>query len=181
MKRTVAAIVGVAGFACLSAQTASAQEPLKIGLVSVLSGPQAALGQQVRDGFQLAVKNLGGKMAGRAVRVVVVDDELKPMSRSRVCARCSIAITSILSWAVFSNILVAIHKPVTESGTILISPNAGTSNFAGKQCNENFFVTSYQNDPAASGHGQICAGQGLQALLHHGAELSRGKRLARRL
>ena len=37
-------------------------------------------------------------------------------------------------------------KPVTDAGVILISPNAGTSNFAGKECNPNFFVTSYQND-----------------------------------
>ena len=46
----------------------------------------------------------------------------------------------------FSNMLQAIMKPVTDSGTFLISPNAGTSNFAGKECNANFFVTSYQND-----------------------------------
>src|SRR5216683_225779 len=37
-------------------------------------------------------------------------------------------------------------KPATEGGAILISPNAGSSNFAGKDCNANFFVTSYQND-----------------------------------
>jgi branched-chain amino acid transport system substrate-binding protein len=43
-------------------------------------------------------------------------------------------------------VLQAIHKPVTDSSAFLISPNAGTSNFAGKQCNPNFFVTSYQND-----------------------------------
>ena len=47
---------------------------------------------------------------------------------------------------VFSNVLLAIEKPVTEFDTFLISPNAGTSNFAGKQCNPNLFVTSYQND-----------------------------------
>ncbi len=41
---------------------------------------------------------------------------------------------------------MAIHQPVTESGTILISTNAGTSILAGEQCNPNFFVTSYQND-----------------------------------
>src|SRR4029079_14387894 len=47
---------------------------------------------------------------------------------------------------IFSNMLIAIMKPVTDAGVILISPNAGTSNFAGKECNQNFFVTSYQND-----------------------------------
>ncbi len=47
---------------------------------------------------------------------------------------------------IFSNVLAAIHKPVTESKTFLINRNAGTSNFAGKACNPYFFVASYQND-----------------------------------
>ena len=55
-----------------------AQEKIKLGVIVTLSGPAAALGQQVRDGFALAVKDLGGKMGGRDVEVVVVDDELKP-------------------------------------------------------------------------------------------------------
>jgi branched-chain amino acid transport system substrate-binding protein len=131
----------------MSISGASAQEALKIGLVSVLSGPQAALGQQVRDGFQLAVKDMGGKMAGRPVEVIVVDDELKPdVAVTKVRALLERDKVDFVVGPVFSNVLQAIHKPVTEAGTILISPNAGTSNFAGKQCNENFFVTSYQND-----------------------------------
>ncbi|MEZ0221732.1 MAG: ABC transporter substrate-binding protein, partial [Tardiphaga sp.] len=47
---------------------------------------------------------------------------------------------------IFSNILGAIHKPVTENKTFLISPNAGPSSYAGKECNPYFYVTSYQND-----------------------------------
>jgi branched-chain amino acid transport system substrate-binding protein len=56
---------------------------------------------------------------------------------------------------VFSNILGAIMAPVTKSGSILISPNAGTSNFAGKDCNPNFFVTSYQNDQVFGASGKF--------------------------
>jgi branched-chain amino acid transport system substrate-binding protein len=140
-----AALASVAFAGSISA--AGAQEALKIGLVSVLSGPQAALGQQVRDGFQLAVKDMGGKMAGRPVEVIVVDDELKPdVAVTKVRALLERDKVDFVVGPVFSNVLQAIHKPVTEAGTILISPNAGTSNFAGKQCSENFFVTSYQND-----------------------------------
>src|ERR1700710_3235333 len=71
----------LAGFAILfgfAANAAVAQEKIKIGVIVTLSGPAAALGQQVRDGFALAVKDLGGKMSGRDVEVVVADDELKP-------------------------------------------------------------------------------------------------------
>src|ERR1700721_2245361 len=60
------------------ANQAAAQEKLKIGVIGTSSGPAAALGQQVRDGFALAIKDLGGKMAGRDVEVVSADDELKP-------------------------------------------------------------------------------------------------------
>src|SRR6185503_3573299 len=47
---------------------------------------------------------------------------------------------------IFSNVLVAIHKPVIDAGKVLISSNAGASNFAGAGCTKGFFVTSYQND-----------------------------------
>ena len=63
---------------------------------------------------------------------------------------------------VFSNILQAILKPVTDSGAILISPNAGTSNFAGKECNANLFVTSYQNDQVHEVLGKYAQDSGIK-------------------
>src|SRR3954465_14401845 len=71
-------LAGLAALVGVAAGQAAAQEKIKIGVIVTLSGPAAALGAQVRDGFALAVKDLGGKMAGRDVELVVVDDELKP-------------------------------------------------------------------------------------------------------
>ena len=131
----------------LSATAAGAQEKLKVGLIATLSGPPAVLGQQLRNGFQLAVKNLGGKLGGRDVEVVVEDDELKPdVAVNKAKALVDRTKVDFVVGPIFSNMLIAIMKPVTDAGVILISPNAGTSNFAGKECNPNFFVTSYQND-----------------------------------
>jgi len=137
----VGAIIG------LSATAAGAQEKLKIGVIATLSGPPAVLGQQLRNGFQLAVKNLGGKLGDRDVEVVVEDDELKPdVAVNKAKALVDRTKVDFVVGPIFSNMLIAIMKPVTDAGVILISPNAGTSNFAGKECNPNFFVTSYQND-----------------------------------
>jgi len=61
---------------------------------------------------------------------------------------------------IFSNILQAIHKPVTDAGTILISPNAGTSTFAGRGCHPDFFVTSYQNDQVHEVMGKVAQNRG---------------------
>ena len=134
------AILGVAG-------QAQAQDKLKVGIIATLSGPPAVLGQQLRNGFQLAVKEMGGKLGGREVELIVQDDELKPdVAVSKAKALVDRDKVDFVVGPIFSNILIAVMKPVTDSGTILISPNAGTSNFAGKECNPNFFVTSYQND-----------------------------------
>ena len=136
----------VAAAALLIGQ-AQAQEKLKVGVVTTLSGPAAVLGQQLRNGLQLALKNSDGKWGGREVQLIVEDDELKPdVAVSKAKALIDRDKVDFVVGPIFSNILVAIMKPVTDGGAILISPNAGTSNFAGKDCNPNFFVTSYQND-----------------------------------
>jgi Periplasmic binding protein len=62
----------------LAGTGAQGQEKLKIGIIATLSGPPAVLGQQLRNGFNLAVKDLNGKFGGRDVEVIVADDELKP-------------------------------------------------------------------------------------------------------
>src|SRR6516225_9608261 len=106
--------LGVAGFGILlaiSVNPALAQEKIKIGVIVTLSGPAAALGQQVRDGFALGVKDLGGKMGGKDVEVVVVDDELKPDAAvTRVKGLLERDKVDFVVGPIFSNILLAIHK-----------------------------------------------------------------------
>ena len=130
-----------------SGVVAQAEDKVTVGLVVTLSGPSAVLGGQVRDGFNLAVKTLGGKLGGLEANVIVADDEQKPdVAVTKVKGLLDRDHVDFVVGPVFSNVLQAIHKPVTDSNAFLISPNAGTSNFAGKGCNPNFFVTSYQND-----------------------------------
>jgi branched-chain amino acid transport system substrate-binding protein len=146
---------------CVAAGPAVAQEKLKIGVIVTLSGPAAALGQQVRDGFALAVKDLGGKMGGRDVEVVVADDELKPDGAvSKVKGLLERDKVDFVVGPIFSNILQAIHKPVTDTKTFLISPNAGPSSYAGKECSPFFYVTSYQNDQVHQVLGKVAQDRG---------------------
>jgi branched-chain amino acid transport system substrate-binding protein len=147
----------------LIATQATAQDKLKVGILTTLSGPPAALGVQQRNGFQLALKTLGGKLGGREVELIVQDDELKPdVAVGKAKAFVERDKVDFVVGPIFSNILIAMMKPITESGTILISPNAGTSNFAGKECNPNFFVTSYQNDQNAEAMGKYAQDTGIK-------------------
>jgi branched-chain amino acid transport system substrate-binding protein len=154
-------LAGLAVLLGAAAGPAAAQEKVKIGVIVTLSGPAAGLGQQSRDGFQLAIKDLGGKMAGKDVEVVVVDDELKPDGAvTKVKGLLERDKVDFVVGPIFSNILQAIHRPVTENKTFLISPNAGPSSYAGKECSPFFYVTSYQNDQVHEILGKVAQDRG---------------------
>ncbi|WP_052120255.1 ABC transporter substrate-binding protein [Inquilinus limosus] len=148
MARRVPALLTAVLLAAALPLGAQAEEGrLKIGFMATLSGPPAALGQHMRDGFQLGVKELGGKLGGVPTEVVVEDDELKPdVAVNKVRKLLESDQVDIVVGVVFSNVMMAIAKPVTDAEKILISPNAGPSPLAGKGCSPYFFSVSYQND-----------------------------------
>ena len=131
----------------LAGVRAEGNGPITVGILVTLSGPGSVLGQHARDGFELALKQHGGKLGGRDVNLVVVDDELKPdVAAARARRLIEQDRADFVVGPIFSNVLAAIFRPVTGSNAILISPNAGASTFAGKGCSPNFFVTSYENN-----------------------------------
>ena len=153
-----------------------AGEKVKVGLVVTLSGPAAVLGGQVRDGFNLAVKTLGGKLGGLDAEVIVADDEQKPdIAVTKVKGLLDRDHVDFVVGPIFTNVLQAIYKPVTESSAFLISPNAGTSNFAGKACNANFFVTSYQNVQVHDVLGKYAQDKGYKSALLMAPNYQAGK------
>jgi branched-chain amino acid transport system substrate-binding protein len=157
-------LAGVAAVSALLQSPANAQEKLKVGIITTLSAAAGAVpGQQQRNGFELAVKVLGGKLGGRDAEIVVADDELKPdIAVTKVKALVDRDKAAFVVGPIFSNILAAIVKPVTDANVFLISPNAGTSSFAGKDCNPNLFVTSYQNDQVHEVLGQYAQESGMK-------------------
>src|SRR5262249_2332526 len=175
MNKSVVALVSGTLLA-LTCGVAGAQDKLKVGVIATLSGPPAVLGQQLRNGFQLAVKNMGGKLGGRDVEIIVQDDELKPdVAVSKAKAVVERDKVDFVVGPIFSNILIAIMKPVTDTGAFLISPNAGTSNFAGKDCNANFFVTSYQNDQNHEVLGKYAQDKGMKRVFIMAPNYQAGK------
>ncbi|WP_395681391.1 ABC transporter substrate-binding protein [Inquilinus sp.] len=143
----LAAVLMTTGLAALPLGAQAEEGKLKIGFMATLSGPPAALGQHMRDGFQLGVKELGGTLGGLPTEVVVEDDELKPdVAVNKVRKLLESDQVDIVVGVVFSNVMMAIAKPVTDAEKILISPNAGPSPLAGKGCSPYFFSVSYQND-----------------------------------
>src|SRR5215210_6642849 len=88
------------------AMTAQAADKVKIGFVSTLSGPNAAIGIDIRDGFNLAIKLAGGKLGGLPAEVLVGDDQLKPENAKQLAERyLKLDKVDFLTGSVFSNIV----------------------------------------------------------------------------
>jgi branched-chain amino acid transport system substrate-binding protein len=134
------------------AQPAIAADSIKIGFVSTFSGPAAAIGNDARNAFELALDHLGRQMAGRPVEVIYEDDQQKPevgkQKTEKLIQSDHVDFITGYNW---SNVLLASLKPAVDSETFLIGINAGPSQLAGELCSPYVFLTSWQNDqtPAA--------------------------------
>ena len=124
-----------------------AMEPVKIGMITTLSTKAGYLGEEIRDGFQLAIDHEDGKLGGVPVELLVDDDGRKPEKAKQIADRfIKRDKVKILTGIVFSNVAIAVVPKVVRKGVIYVSPNAGPSLLAGKGCHENYFNVAYQND-----------------------------------
>ena len=119
---------GIALFAAL-AVPAKAQEPVRIGLITTLSGPGGYIGADILYAFQLAVEQEGSKLGGVPVQVIVEDDGFKP-GQGKQIAEKSLKTEKIklFTGIVFSNIAGATVPDILDAGAIYVSPNAAPSN-----------------------------------------------------
>jgi branched-chain amino acid transport system substrate-binding protein len=143
-------MISTAAAVLLLAGSAAAQEPIKIGFLSTFSGPSAITGIELFDGFKLGLEQKGNKLGGRPVEVIQADDQAKPdVGRQHTDKMVERDKIHILTGINFSNVMLAVVKPTIDAGTIVYSINAGPSQYAGAQCNPNYYAISFQNDTSA--------------------------------
>ena len=144
-----AIMTGAAGFAAgsLVRSPAIAQgAPIKVGLMLPYTGTYAKLGQFIDNGFRLYVEQKGGKLGGREVTFVQVDDESKPEAAAdnmnRIVGREK---ADLVVGTVHSGVAMAMVKVARDTNTMLIIPNAGANDATGPMCAPNIFRTSFSN------------------------------------
>ena len=126
---------------------ALAADPVKIGMITTLSGGGSALGIDIRDGFALALEQEGGMLGGHKVELLVEDDGRKPDKAKEISDRMlKRDKVQIMTGIVWSNLAIAVVPNVTKEGVFYVSPNAGPSLLAGKGCHANYFNVAWQND-----------------------------------
>ncbi|RMF91503.1 MAG: ABC transporter substrate-binding protein [Nitrospinota bacterium] len=142
---------------------AMAAEKVKIGYMATMSGPAAGLGIDILDGFKLGIEHAGGKLGGLPVDLIVGDDQLKPGVGVQVATRMiEKDKVDFITGIVFSNVMMAVAKRISDAGVFLISANAGPSPLAGARCLPNLFTVSWQNDQTHEAMGKYLQDKGVK-------------------
>jgi branched-chain amino acid transport system substrate-binding protein len=162
--------------AAVASTGASAQAPIKIGFMAELSGPQGALGQDQYDAFMMVVERNGGKLGGVPVQVLREDSQLKPDVATQIVQKLiEKENVPIITGITFSNVMMAVHKPITEKGVFLIGSNSGPAPIAGAQCSPFQFIVSWQNDNQAEVVGKYATDKGYKKVIGMAPNYQAGK------
>jgi branched-chain amino acid transport system substrate-binding protein len=165
-KRRILARAAACGFtlAVAGAMPAIAQSKdgkLKVGFMLPYTGTFAALGNAIENGFRLHLNEQGGKLGGREVELVKVDDESDPAKATdnvnKLIKRDNV---DVLIGTVHSGVAMAMAKVAKDSGTVLIVPNAGADAVTGPMCAPNIFRSSFSNWQPGYAMGEVMAKKG---------------------
>jgi branched-chain amino acid transport system substrate-binding protein len=164
-----ALLSGAAGAATLAvaaplrAPALAQSAPLKVGMMLPYTGTYAKLGQFIDDGFRLYVEQKGGRLGGRAISFVQVDDESKPEAATdnmnRLVGREKV---DVVVGTVHSGVAMAMVKVARDTNTLLIIPNAGANDATGPACAPNIFRTSFSNWQTTFPMGKVMADAGIK-------------------
>ena len=162
--------------ALATAPALAQQKTVKIGFVSTFSGPVAAIGNDMRNSFELALDHHGRKLGGLPVEVIYEDDQVKPeVGVQKVQKLIESDKVDFLVGIIWSNVLLASLKPIIDSKTFTIITNAGASQLSGEMCSPYVFSTSWNNDQTPQAIGTYMNQKGVKTAFLIGPNYAAGK------
>ena len=163
-RRNVLAVLAASVMAALPA--AAQSQKLKVGFMLPYSGTYAALGDAIEKGFRLHVTEQGGKLGGRELEYVKVDDESDPAKATdnvnKLIKRDNV---DVIVGTVHSGVAMAMAKAAKDNGTLLIIPNAGAVAVTGPMCAQNIFRSSFSNWQPGYAMGEVAAKRGAKKVV----------------
>ena len=178
LNRSKTLLAGMIAGALIASPLTAQADSVKIGFVTTLTTPAGVIGEDMQNAVNLAVEHLGGKMAGKDIEVIFEDDGFKPeVGKQKTDKLVKKDDVDFVAGYIWSHVLLASSKTVLDAGKILISSNAGPSQLAGKNCHENFFSTSWQNDQTPMAMGEVLNTQGVNSLYIMAPNYAAGKNM----
>ena len=121
---------------------ADAADPIKIGVVTPLSGTYSPIGQQVRWGLELAAKevNAAGGLLGRPVQLIFEDEEANPSIAVQKAEKLfQVEKVNFLTGTVNSGSTLAVGQLAERSGKLIATTVSFADSITGDKCSPNVF------------------------------------------
>ncbi len=166
------AFIAIAILATGAAQATS----VKIGFITTLTTPAGVIGEDMKNSVELALEHIDYKMGPLAVQLIMEDDGFKPdIGKQKTDKLVKQDDVDFVVGYIWSHVLLASMKSVTDADKFLISSNAGPSQIAGNRCHPNFFSTSWQNDQTPMAMGEYLNQQGVKSIYVMAPNYAAGK------
>ena len=121
---------------------AYAADPIKIGVVTPLSGTYAGIGQQVKWGLELATKevNAAGGIMGRQVELSFEDEEANPsVAVQKADKLFQVGKVDFLTGTVNSGSTLAVGQVAERAGKLIATTVSFADSITGDKCSPNVF------------------------------------------
>lgn len=173
--RSLAVVAGLVGG--LSGAMAQAPEPIRIGFLSTQSGgPVTGLSTEKRQGWELALKQLGGKLGGVPVEVFYADDANNPgmakQSYERLVKQNKI---DVLTGIVTTPVIFALAPAVAQDEVIFLNSNVTERALGGAKCSPLVFTTGWHVDGVNETMGTLLRSQGKRKVFVMGGQWPAGR------
>ncbi len=169
-------IIPAAALALFAGPALAQQKTVKIGFISTFSGPVAAIGNDMKNSFELGLDQHGRKLGGLPVEVIYADDQLKPeVGVQKTQELIESDHVDFIVGYIWSNVLLASLKPLVDSKTMTVVTNAGPNQLAGELCSPYVFSTSWQNDQTPAAVGRYMNEKGVKTAFLIGPNYAAGK------
>jgi branched-chain amino acid transport system substrate-binding protein len=121
---------------------AYAADPIKIGVVTPLSGTYAGIGQQVKWGLELATKevNAAGGIMGRQVELTFEDEEANPsVAVQKADKLFQVGKVDFLTGTVNSGSTLAVGQVAERAGKLIATTVSFADSITGDKCSPNVY------------------------------------------
>lgn len=131
----------VAVSAVLATSAWAANEPLKIGVPTSLTGPYSQLGEEVKRAVEFAANeaNAAGGVDGRKVEVRFLDTEAKPDLARQQAEKLALEGYNIMTATIASSEVLAIGPMLGRWNALYVATVTKANDITGKQCQPRLF------------------------------------------
>lgn len=159
IKGAAAAAAGTSLAGLAAAARAQGSGPIRIGVLTPLSGPQEFLGMYVKNGAEVAVAqiNKDGGVMGRKLELVIRDDKANPAAAVAATRELLASGVNLYIGTISSANLLAMAPVMQQENAVLVTSGAGTEKLNHEAYSPNVFRPGDSPDTRGRGEARLMA------------------------